>query len=221
MFSLSHTFIIISSFSRKPDSGSLRRIRILQRSGPSGAVATKKILCPPEIPELKKGQMSTATLCIEFVSASNRDGDLVARLEIKSAAGGGTPVQIKPTLSELLRPCKRQKEEFDTQMAQMQGFERVESTFTTPSYALVPQWIIKQTALSFVGSKAWKEGKLRLVGGLPASNDNDELLLVHVLIECDKASGVGKIIVCCDHAVAVNSILNDLKRAVSSPPPDV
>jgi hypothetical protein len=206
-------------FFRKPDAGSLRRIRILQRSAPSGAVATKKILCPPEIPELKKGQMSTATLCIEFASASNRDGDLVARLEIKSAAGGGTPVQIKPCLSELVRPCKRKKDEFDATTAQMQGFQRVESTFqtTTALYASIPQWIVKQSALTPVGkSAAWKEGKFRLVGGLPASDE-----LVHVLIECEKASGVGKITVCCDHAVAVNSILNDLKRAVSSRPPDV
>jgi hypothetical protein len=157
--------------------------------------------------------MSTATLCIDFVSASNRDGDLVARLEIKSATGGGTPVQIKPSLSELVRPCKRKKEEFDATMAQMQGFQRVEGTFTTPSYASLPQWIVKQSALSPVGKASWKEGKLRLVGGLPASHE-----LVYVLIECDKASGAGKIIVCCDHAVAVNSILNDLKRAVSSPP---
>ena len=163
--------------------------------------------------------MSTATLCIEFASASNRDGDLVARLEIKSATGGGTPVQIKPSLSELVRPCKQQhkKEEFDAIMAQMQGFQRVESTFTTPLYASVPQWIVKQSALSPVGKQAssssWKEGKLRLVGCLPASDE-----LVYVLIECDKASGAGKIIVCCDHAVAVNSIMNDLKRAVSSPP---
>ena len=160
--------------------------------------------------------MSTATLCIEFASASNRDGDLVARLEIKSATGGGTPVQIKPSLSELVRPCKQhKKEEFDATMAQMQGFQRVESTFTTPLYASVPQWIVKQSALSPMGKQtsSWKEGKFRLVGELPASDE-----LVYVLIECDKTSGAGKIIVCCDHAVAVNSILNDLKRAVTSPP---
>lgn len=194
---------------RKTDSGSLRRIRILPRSGPSGAVGVKRAAWPPEIPELKKGQVANATLCIEFASASNREGDMVARVDIKSSTGGGVPVEIKPSLGQLLKPYKSKTAEFDRTMERMQGFGRVTSSFQTSDMESIPKSVLKHAALTPVGKLAWKDKKLRLIGGLPASND-----LVLVLVQCE--NGSGSITVCCDHAVAVNSIMNVIKRAVAS-----
>jgi hypothetical protein len=183
-------------------------------------------MCPPEITELKKGQVSSfATLCIEFTSASNRDGDLVARLDVKSSTGG-VPIDVKPSLGELLRPCKQLKAaDFDTSMNQMQGFQRVVSSFTTalalPSYyQSLPSMIVEHAALTPVGSgkqlSSWtKDSKLRLVGRLPASDE-----FVYVLVECEKTTGAGNITVCCDHAVAGTSIMNLMKRAVATNPPE-
>ena len=210
----------MTTFRRKSNTSSIRRIKILARSSPSGSISTKKIVCPQEIAELKPGQVSSATVCIEFSSASNRDGDLVARLDVKSAAGGGVPIQVKPSIGELVRPCPknlRKTSEFDSGMAKMHGFQRVESTFAlsqaTSSYSELPAWIAKHTALTPVPKLSWKDGKLRFAGGLPASED-----LVFVMIQCDKLSGSGSITVCCDHAVAVSSVLNLIKRAVASAP---
>jgi hypothetical protein len=176
--------------------------------------------------ELKKGQVCNATLCMEFASTSNREGDMVARLEIKSSTGGGVPVELKPTLGELLQTTEAKTHktaEFDAILQRMQGFQRVVSSFQTTKkakdIASLSTLILKHAALTpvVVGKPKDNNNTLRFIGGLPASSD-----LVLVLIQCDDdnnsttSGSSGSITVCCDHALAVNSILNVLKRAVSS-----
>jgi hypothetical protein len=158
---------------------------------------------------------------MEFASASNREGDMVARLEIKSSTGGGVPVELKPTLAELLQTNKTHTKttaaEFDATLQRMQGFQRVVSSFQNKKakddVASLSTLILKHAALTLVvgNQKDNNNNTLRFIGGLPASSD-----LVLVLIQCDDDhTGSGSITVCCDHALAVNSILNVLKRAVS------
>jgi AP-3 complex subunit beta len=193
---------------KRTDTTSLRRIKVLPRSGSSGPYATKKILCPPEVLELKTGQVSTSLMVLEFASTSNRDGDLVGRIEIKQGSAGSVPVEVKPSLGELLRPPKKtSSEEFDSTLKRMQGFQRVESTFNaTADAASIEKSVMKASSLTKVGGKG---DKLRFIATLPAS---DDLVLVQVQIGKE---GTGKIIVCCDHAVAINSILSLVKSAVS------
>jgi hypothetical protein len=235
--------LIWSTPHRKPDAASLRRIRILSRSGGGGgSIALKKALLPLEILELKQGQVSNATLCLEFAAPSNRDGDLVARLDIKTSLSG-VPVELKPSLGELLLPPPSQvsmsADLFDATMGRMHGFQRVSTNFSITkrgghsAVSSLPKTVLKHAALTPVGGTTvltWKNNadakdkdtakakastkdnenhKLRLMGGLPASTD-----LVFVWIECND-EGVGSITVCCDHAMAVNSILNLIKHAVS------
>jgi len=197
---------------RKTDSNSLRRIRILPKSSSGGGIQVKKALCPPDIAELKPSQVANATLCLEFASASNREGDMVARFDIKTSTGSGIPIEIKPSLGDLLMAQKAPSvAEFDAAMNRMQGFQRVTSSFQSSNLDAVPQIIIKSAALTPVGKLAWQEKKLRFIGGLPASHDQ-----VFVRVDCDRTSGSGMITVCCDHALAVNSMLAILKHAVSS-----
>jgi hypothetical protein len=151
-------------------------------------------------------------MVLEFASTSNRDGDLVGRIEIKQGSAGSVPVDIKPSIGELLRPpMKCSVDEFDSTMNRMQGFQRVESSFTGAysSPDVVLQSVSKQSALVLVGNKAATDGKFRFMAMLPASNDP-----VLVLVETTSGGGSGKIVVCCDHAVAINSILSLMKRAV-------
>lgn len=196
---------------KKSDSGSLRRIKITPRSGSKGGIVVKKAICPAEIPELKKGQMSSASLCIQFASASNREGDMIARFDIKSSIGGGVPVEIKPSVGELLKPHKLTIDEFDSKIGKMHGFQRVSAAFSTSvaNVSSIPKVVLKAVALTPVGKATWIDDKFRMIGCLPASDD-----LVLVLIQIDKSKGSGTITSCCDHAVAVNSILNSLKQAV-------
>jgi len=53
-------------------------------------------------------------------------------------------------------------------------------------------------------------GKGRFMGMLPVSEYN-----VYALIECDSVTGHGDITVCCDNALASNSISNLLKQVLS------
>ena len=204
-------FYLLSLFAcitkRKPGSSSIRRIKILPRAGHSGPFATKKILCPTEILELKANQVANELLILEFSSMSNREGDLVGRLEVKQGSAGSVPIEIRPMLGELLRrpPTAPTLQEFDNAMHRMQGFQRVQSSLSTSlSGPSILSLILKQATFSVVDET---DHQIRLLSLLPASNDP-----VFVLVE--SSNGSGKITVCCDHAVAVNSILGLLKRAV-------
>ena len=136
---------------------------------------------------------------------------MVGRFDIKTSTGGGIPIEIKPSLGDLLTPQKTPSvADFNASMNRMQGFQRVTSKFQSSKLDAVPQILLKSAALTPVGKAGWQDNKLRLIGGLPASND-----LVFARVECDPNSGAGMITVCCDHAVAVNSIMNILKHAVS------
>lgn len=202
---------------QKQDSGSVRRLRILQRSSSSNRssiISPSKVVVPPEIDLLRAGQCTDAMIGIDFASPSDRDGSLLAKFDIKSASGS-IPVEIKPVLADLLLPCKRSIGEFDEEIDKLHGFQRVESklSLVDPSQrATLPEHILRVVALTPVGksSSIWKNDVLRLAGTLPASGDP-----MYILVTCNETSGQGKIVVCCDHALAVNSIMNVMKRALA------
>ena len=209
----------------------------MQRTGPSGGISIKKVICPPEIAELKTGQMSNATICIEFANIPDREGDMTARLDINSSTAGSMPVELKPSLGELLLPLQVNKSEYESTMDRMQGFQRIVSSFqsnvsssssTSSSrnevFATLATRVLKCAALTPVGKSSSattfnKERQFKLVGSLPTSKD-----IVLVLVQLndnattdDDGTNVisGTITVCCDHAVAVNSIMNVIKRTLN------
>jgi len=181
----------------------IRKIKVLPRSGSGGA---KKTLCPPEIMELKGNQSTTAILIFQYTSMSNREGDMVGRIEIKQGYGGSVPIEVKPALGELLLPPKKAvtPADFDKALSRMQGFNRVESSYTSSRpITEIAELLKKHSSLKQVGNTA--DNKLRMMGLLPANDDS-------VLVKMDS----GKITVCCDNVVSINSILSLVKRAVSA-----
>ena len=54
-------------------------------------------------------------------------------------------------------------------------------------------------------------GKGRFIGILPASGHN-----IYAVVECDPITGHGDITVCCNNAMASNSISNLLKQSLSN-----
>jgi hypothetical protein len=171
----------------------------------------KKALCPPDIPELKPGQVANTTLCLEFASASNREGDLVGKFDIKTSTGGGIPIEFKPSIGDLLRRQEPPRgPEFDASFNRLQGFQRMTTTFQSSNIDTIPRRLLKSAALTPVGDAAWQNDQLRLIGGLPGSSD-----LVLVRLECNRNSGSGSMTVCSGDAMAVNSIMSMLKHSVS------
>ena len=186
---------------------------MLPRSASTGAYATKKTLCPPEIMELKANESISAALIFEFASMSNREGDLVGRIEVKQGFGGSVPIEFKPSVGELLLPPSRilSIQEFDLAMSRMQGFQRIESPYTTSlPITSVSTSVVKNSSLKTIGNGTFSsDKKLRLMGLLPANKEP-------VLVKIEANQGGGKITVCCDHVVAINSILSLVKRSVTS-----
>jgi hypothetical protein len=169
---------------------------------------------------LKNSQVCDAIVVIEFASLSDREGDMSGRLEVKTGSSGGVPVEIKLPLGELLRPPPKSMgvQDFDNTMKRMHGFQRVETSFSTKlDLQGISLSIRKATALIPVGEKDTGEitsttTSLRFIGMRPVSNE-----AVLALIDGPKAvGGIGKIVVCSDHAVAINSIQSLLKRTLNN-----
>lgn len=197
---------------RRTDAGILRRVRIVQRSSTSGSIGARHVVIPQEIVALKKGETTTATLGISFQSASDRDGALQARFDFKSDRGSSA-VDIRPSIGYMLQPCRMCSKDFESSVNALQGFSRVVSKFQvdSTSYDGIPRSIVKHAALTPLDQKvAWKDSKFRLAGTLPASMDK-----IFVVVECDRKTGAGSITVCCEHALACNSLKDVLKSAVT------
>jgi len=196
--------------------GTLRHVRIIQRGGTSGGlISPSRVITPPEIPALKKGMASTVFIGLTFASASDRDGVLVAKFDVKSDRGT-TSIEVRPTLGELLieEPSKnKSKSEFDTAVSGLQGIQRITSTFTLSpmnddKFKNLPSTILQHLNLNEIGT--WS-GEGSFLGTLPASGQE-----VYVVVKCDSVTGYGDVIVCSIDAMAANSIMNLLKQALSS-----
>jgi hypothetical protein len=195
----------------RTDLGVLRRVRVVSRSTTSGNIGPKRSVLPQEILALNKDMMTMVILGLEFVSASDRNGTLQARFDLKSDRGSH-PLDLRPPLTELVKPLVLNANAFDENMNRLQGFQRVTSKFAIPAgeVANFDSAILKQVALRPLDNvEAWKTTRrLRLVGQLPVSIDK-----VFILVQCSE-NGSGTLTVCCDNAIATNSILDSLKKAL-------
>jgi hypothetical protein len=141
------------SFYRRSDSGTLRRVRMIQRGGTG--IAPKRVIVPQEVGALKKDQMSAVVLGLDFASLSDKDGASMARFDIKSDRGSNS-IDVRPPLGEILQPCVLSSTKFDNIMQRFKGIhQKVVSTFKLNSdggglkeeYKDLPRKILKQCNL--------------------------------------------------------------------------
>ena len=188
----------------------LRRLRVIQRSSTasSSQIGPKKVVVPREIAALGQGQMALVVLGIQFTSSSDRDDSLSARFEIKYN-GGTIPAEVRPCLLQLLHPCVKSRIEFDSGVQRLQGFNRVDSSFTVrdASTFLTKSWMRKNGNLTPIKESSTSTTGMRFAASLPASGDP-----VFVLLSCNSEGGT--ITVWCGQALAVNGIVNVLKKAI-------
>jgi AP-3 complex subunit beta len=210
---------------QKP-TGSIRHIRILQRSSSTNnasVIGPKRMVLPIAIDELPAHRKTECLVGIEFISTSDRDGSLLAKLDIKFGSNGTAALDIKPSIGDVLLPCRRSIQEFDAAVHRMQGFNRAEANFVIPplsSRAIIPARILSRAALTVVhegntaassDTSSWgQDHQIRWVGTLPSSSDP-----IFVITRCVEGSQQGSLVVCCDHALMANSFVNLLKRAIS------
>jgi hypothetical protein len=172
------------------------------------------MVAPNEIASLRQGQMSNVILGVDFASVSDRDDSLLARFDIKFN-GGSAPVELRPSIGQLLDPCQKSLSDFESAMSKLQGFNRVANTFQLSDTSfLTTKWIRKHANLTPVkgGNNENLEQGVRFVGSLPASGDP-----VYVMVTC-KQTGSGTVTVCCEQALAINGIANSLKKAIAEQP---
>eukprot|EP00984_Skeletonema_dohrnii_P019666 scaffold9453_cov84-Skeletonema_dohrnii-CCMP3373.AAC.3 len=196
----------------RTDVGTLRHVRIVHRRGASGgSISASKVILPPEISVLKKGQASIVFIGITFESATDRDGVALAKFDVKSDRGS-TSIDIRPSIGEML-DTPPENIDFD---AATSGFEGNKFLMISVSFSLspiddekfesIPTKILKHLYLRQIGE--WPD-KGCFVGKLPESGDH-----VYIRIGCDKVTGSGKITVCGNNAMASNSIANLVKSSL-------
>ena len=195
----------------RTDMGVLRRVRIINRSSTSGYIGLKRAALPPEILALGKAQLTCVILGLEFASLSDKEGSLQARFDVKSDRGSNA-LDLRPPLVELVLPIVFNPSIFDDTMNRLVGFQRVVSSFVV-SVSQIEQLdsvLLKHVALRPLdAADSWIVARrLRLVGQLPASVDK-----VFVLLDCAE-NGSGRLIVCCDNAIAANSVIDSLRKAL-------
>lgn len=191
---------------QKKDGGIIRRIRLVQKaqSSTASAIGPKKVVVPPEIAELQARQMVDCCLGLDFSRASDRQGSLLAKFDIQYGGLHKTPVDISPTVGDILLPCGRTVTDFDAQMGKLQGFQRVETTIQsldTSDMDKLMQRVLDIAAFTVIGKSS---SSLRFAGMLPASSD-----VVYVKMESSK-----KVIICSENALAVNSLMGILKKGI-------
>jgi AP-3 complex subunit beta len=245
---------------RKAGGAPFRRLKLQQRSSvpasgssssSSSVIGPRKVVAPPEIPQLAPGQQVDCVLGIEFSGISDRDGSLLARVDVHFGTGS-VPVEIRPTLGDLLQPptpsVPATADSFDASVRNLQGFQRIESRFEVPAAVvvaaaagapleaageLVARSVAGRVALTRVAGRGSADVassgkgadlKLRFVGCLPSAGDPVYVLLTLARggTSAEAAAGSsgsagthrGKAVVCCVQPLAVNSVMNQVKRAL-------
>mmetsp|Transcript_19038 Transcript_19038/g.27963 ORF Transcript_19038/g.27963 Transcript_19038/m.27963 type:complete len:1413 (+) Transcript_19038:197-4435(+) len=206
---------------RRTDTGTLRHVRLMQRGGGgSGTIPPRRVIIPPEISVLKKGQMSSVILGINFSSSSDKDGAFLARLDAKSDKGSN-PIEIRVPVGELIQQCLINRADFEKKMESLKGIhQRVVSSIMLSAssngksakeiHKDLPDLVIKHSTLTPVENKlGWQNNVCSFVGKLPVSGDH-----VCVTITCDPNVGSGEIVVCSNNAIVSNAILGLLKSAI-------
>jgi hypothetical protein len=147
-----------------------------------------------------------------------------------SSSGGSLPLEIKPLLADVLLPKRGptvispfSASEFDQAVQLLQGFSRVESTFQwdhdsngggDSGLQSLSRHLRKWAALTVIyagDDEQVDKNVIRLAGSLPAAND-PVFVRVHKMPTAPK----WKVVVCCDHALPVNSIMNAMKKATEA-----
>lgn len=187
------------------DNTTLRRVRLTIRKtrDSNSHIGVQKSCAPPEITTLSPGTMAHAMLGIVFNSVSDREGTLQAKLDIKTSRGNHI-FDLRPPLVELLQPLPvnhlMSLETFMAEMKTKQGFQRVKTKLNMVGEALY-SLILRNVALPPL-KKGDKE-RLNMVGMLCQQK-------VYIAVDCSN----GNCTVCCDNALAANSILDSIQKAV-------
>ena len=203
---------------KRNDGRAIRRINLMQKKfSKSGVIPTTRISVPQEISSLDSSKVSFTTVGLEFAQASDKDGAILAKFDVKCDRGT-TSIDICPPLAETLQEFKMSRSDFDAASSKLHGIhQQAKASFNLPSgsggnvksyYKRIPKRVLKSSNLSLVES--WTDSHCKFVGRLPSSGN-----YVLLDIECDASSGGGNINLCCDSAMALNPLLAFFKNAIT------
>jgi hypothetical protein len=186
---------------KRADGLAIRRIKFIQkRTGGTGYVDTAKIMLPQEISSLDSGKICLVLIGIQFSNPSDKDGAMVAKFDVKCDRSTNA-IEIKPPLAEMVQNASiTHIEAFEKLAKRLSGtYQNSRSNIHIKDKDQVIDRILSSSTISLV--HGWDGNICRFAGTLPASSLD---LLLQVSYTPD---GSGEIIVYCDDAMAVNSLL--------------
>lgn len=193
---------------KRNDHCAVRRIRLMPKNvSKSNVIPTTRTYLPMEISTLENSKLSYAIVGIEFAQASDKDGAMMAKFDIKCDRGT-TPIDICPPLAEMIRPVHLSRQEFDTAIEKLQGIhQQTMASFHAPLGNIL---VNIQEASGMMEVEGSEEHNYKLAGALPFSGN---LVLLHV--KWDSISKSGEIHIYCDNAMALSPLITYFMRAIN------
>jgi len=186
---------------KRADGLAIRRIKLIQKKNlGNGYIDAEKVVLPQDILSLDSGQLCLVLIGIQFSNISDKDGAMVAKFDVKCDRGT-TAIEIKLPLAEMVqRSSITDIKSFEKEVKRLSGtYQKSRLTVLIKDKDQVIDTILSSSTISLV--HRWDENACRFAGKLPVSSL--DLLLK---ISCSP-DGSGEIIVYCDDAMAVNSLL--------------
>jgi len=194
---------------KRSDGLPIRRIRLLPKKNPkANTISVVKNILPVEIASLDKSKISYAVVGLEFPQASDRDGAMWAKFDVKSDRGV-IPIDICPPLAEIIEPTHMSQHEFDTATYKLQGIHQHAMTSFKASFDKISEKVLEASSIAVV--EGCSSDHFKFAGVLPESR-NPVLLSV----KCDSSSGSVEMHVNCDNAMALGPLLSSFKSAISN-----
>lgn len=194
---------------KRSDGCPIRRIRLIPKKNPkTNIVPVAKSMLPLEIATLDTTKISYAVVGIEFSQASDKDGAMWAKFDVKSDRGV-IPIDICPSLAELIEPIQMSQHEFDTAARKLQGIHQQTMASFKASFDNILETVLKVSSIAVV--EECTSDLFKFAGVLPASRTP-----VLLSVKCSSSLGSVDIQIYCDNAMALSPLLSSFKSAISN-----
>mmetsp|Transcript_17345 Transcript_17345/g.34531 ORF Transcript_17345/g.34531 Transcript_17345/m.34531 type:complete len:520 (-) Transcript_17345:227-1786(-) len=197
---------------QRNDTGTIRRVRIVQRGGDAKATP------PLEIAAIGKGKMAVGFMAIDYgMMVGLRDIGPV-RLEIKTDRGT-YPVEFRPPIGELLVPTRMDKSTFEESVAKVTGFHRNAISFSidgvvSDPLAEIPERIMKSCNVAPVDNNlTFTRNQIYFSAALPSTGET-----IMLSITLDDALKSVSAVICCEDAIVSSTLTGSLKKSMLDAP---
>lgn len=194
---------------KRSDGCPIRRIRLIPKKNlKTNIVPVAKSILPVEIAALDKAKISYAVVGLEFSQASDKDGAMWAKFDVKSDRGT-FPIDVCPPLAETIEPIAMSQKEFDIAANKLQGIHQQTMASFKASFDNLLDKVMEVSSMAVV--EGGPSGIFKFSGVLPKSRTP-----VLLSVKCNSSTESVDMHIYCDNAMALSPLLSSFKSALGN-----